>query len=225
MALPDAHGRTTRLERAKGLVAGGVGGQPKTVLYQFDDQLRPAVAAALEPTGDRSRLVHALSNLAANYDRGALAAIVVLTDGAQTPGDVDDLDALTAARVPVHVVGLGAPTIVGDAELAEVLVPGRPPPNSEVTARVTIRHAWPEGGEVRLRVRDGESVLAANTVALDPGRARGCRDVTFASGAVGLKELTFELDALEPDPLPRNDSRTRLLEVVEAEHRVPLPGG
>ncbi len=220
MALPDARDRTTRLGRAKGLIAEGVGGQPKTVLYQFDDQLRPAEVAALEPTGDRSRLVHALSNLAANYDRGALAAIVLLTDGAQTPGDVDDLDALTAAGVPVHVVGLGAPTIVGDAELAEVLVPGRPPPNSEVTARVTIRHAWPEAGEVRLRVRDGESVLAANAVALDPDVPVVVADVTFASGAAGLKELTFELDALEADPLPRNDSRTRLVEVVEAEHRV-----
>lgn len=220
MALPDARGGTTRLERAKGLIAEGVGGQPKTVLYQFDDQLRPAELAALEPTGDRSRLVHALSNLAANYDRGALAAIVVLTDGAQTPGDVDDVDALTAANVPVHVVGLGAPTIVGDAELAEVLVPRRPPPNSEVTARVTIRHAWPEAGEVRLRVRDGESVLAANAVALDPDVPVVVADVTFASGAAGLKELTFELDALRPDPLPRNDSRTRLVEVVEAEHRV-----
>ena len=220
MALPDARGATTRLERAKGLIAEGVGGQSETVLYRFDDQLRPAEMTSLEPTGDRSRLVHALSHLAANYDRGALAAIVLLTDGAQTAGDVDGLDALTAAGVPVQVVGLGAPTIVGDAELAEVSVPRRPPPNSEVTARVTIRHAWPDAGEVRLRVRDGESVLAANVIALDPDVPVVVADLTFASGAAGLKEVTFELDALDRDPLPRNDSRTRLLEVVEAEHRV-----
>ena len=220
MALPDARGRTTRLERAKGLVAEGVGGQPKTVLYQFDDQLRPAEMATLEPTGDRSRLVHALSHLAANYDHGALAAIVLLTDGAQTPGDVDGLDVLTAAGVPVHAVGLGAPTIVGDAELAEVSVPRRPPPGTEVTARVTIRHAWSDAGEVRLRVRDGESVLAANVVALAPQTPVVVADVSFPSGAAGLKEVTFELLTPEGDPLPSNDSRTRLLEVVEAEHRV-----
>lgn len=220
MALPDGGGATTRMALAKGLIAEGVAGQPKTVLYRFDDQLRPAEMATLEPTGDRSRLVHALTHLAANYDHGALAAIVLLTDGAQTPGDADDLDALAAAGVPVHAVGLGARTIVGDAELAEVSVPRRPPPNSEVTARVTIRHAWPDAGEVRLRVRDGESVLASDVVALDPDVPVVVAETTFASGADGLKEVTFELLTAEGDPLPSNDSRTRLLEVVEAENRV-----
>lgn len=220
MALPDARGGTSRMARAKELIADGVGGQAQTVLYRFDDQLHPAETAALEPTGDRSRLVHALTHLAANYDRGALAAIVLLTDGAQTPGDADDLDALAATGVPVHAVGLGAGTIIGDAELAEVSVPRRPPPNSEVTARATIRHAWPDAGEVRLRVRDGESVLAAKVVALDPDVPVIVADVTFASGAAGLKEVTFELLTPAGDPLPTNDARTRLLEVVEAEHRV-----
>ena len=220
MALPDAGGGATRMARAKELIADGVDGQPKTVLYRFDDQLRPAEMATLEPTGDRSRLVHALTNLAANYDRGALAAIILLSDGGQTPGDDDDLDALKAAGVPVHAVGLGARTIIGDAALAGVSVPRRPPPNSEVAARVTIRHAWPDAGEVRLRVRDGESVLAANVVALDPDVPVVVADLSFASGAAGLKEVTFELLTPERDPLPSNDSRTRLLEVVEAEHRV-----
>ena len=221
MALPDANGASSRLDAAKRLVAAGLGGSEKAAIFHFDDRLRPAVSvAALAATGKRSRLVHALTDLTANYDQGALAAVVVLTDGAQTPGDADDLEPIAAAGVPVHTVGIGAVAIADDVEIAEVLLPPSPPPDTEVAARVTIRHARTEVGDVRLRVREGESLLAAATVRLDPDTPVLIKDVVFPSGAAGLKEVTFELEAPDGDPLPSNDTRSRLLDVAAAEHRV-----
>ena len=221
MALPDANGASSRLDAAKRLIAEGIGGSEKTAIFQFDDRLRPAGSvAALDATGKRSRLVHALTDLTANYDQGALAAVVVLTDGAQTPGDADDLEPIAAGGVPVHAVGIGSVAIADDVEIAEVLLPPSPPPDTEVAARVTIRHARAEVGEVRLRVREGESVLAAATVRLDPDTPVLIKDVVFPSGAAGLKEVTFELEGPDSDPLPSNDTRSRLLDVAAAEHRV-----
>ena len=221
MALPVAAGPPTRLDTAKRLIENDIGQDRQTALFQFDDRLRPAEsAAALAATGRRSRLVSALTDLAANYDQGALAAVVVLTDGAQTPGDADSLEALAASGIPVHAVGIGPAVIAADVELAQVSLPLSPPPQTEVLARVTIRHALADGGDVRLRVREGESVLAAATVRLDAATPILTQEIAFASGDAGLKEITVELDAPTGDPLPANNARTRLLNVAAARHRV-----
>ena len=219
MALPDASGAGSRLDRAKRLVAEGLVGDLPATIYGFDDGLRRAESEGLAPVGERSRLVHALGRLAGSYDQGALAAIVVLTDGAQTPGDQDDLEPLSGG-VPIHTVGLGTRSIAGDAEIASVAVPSRPPPETRLTARVTIRHAWASAGSVRLRVKDGQSVLGALDVALHPDVPIVREEVSFASGGPGLKEITFELDTPTSDPLPGNDSRRQLLDVVGQAHRV-----
>ena len=50
-------------------------------------------------------MVDALTELATHYAEGALAAVVVLTDGVQNGGDGVDLMALSAAGVPAHVAG------------------------------------------------------------------------------------------------------------------------
>ena len=220
MALPDERGAGSRLDRAQAVLADGLVGDHRTALFAFDHGLRPAEAGTLDATGERTRLVDALGQLAANYDQGALAAVVVLTDGAQSPSDATDIASLAAAGVPVHAVGIGGPTIADDVEIADVTVPTQPPPDTEVTARVTIRHARGDGGEVRLRVLEGGSVLGATTLALDPAAPVLVQEVAFPAGAAGVKEVTFEIDAPEADPLPNNDARTLLLDVRGSRHRV-----
>ena len=220
MGLPDGRGDVSRLDRARALIADGLAGGHRTALFAFDETLRPAESAALEATGERSRLLDALGRLGANYDQGALAAIVVLTDGAQSPGAGMDMAAVAAAGVPIHAIGIGAATIVGDVEVADVSLPTQPPPETEVTARVTIRHARADGGAVRLRVREGGSLLAATTLSLDPKAPVLVQDVAFPAGAAGIKEVTFEVDAPTGDPLPNNDAQTVLLDVRASRHRV-----
>ena len=55
---------------------------------------------------------------------------------------------------------------------------------------------------------------------LDPDTPVLIKDIVFPSGAAGLKEVTFEIEAPDRDPLPSNDTRSRLLDVAAAEHRV-----
>ena len=189
---------------AKSLVAREIANasrDSKIALFEAHDRLqRTESAATLQAVGGRSRLVDALTDLTSNYDSGALAAVIVLTDGAQNGGDGTDLEALAATGVPVHPVGIGPPGIPGDVELSELVLPLRAAPDTQVTARLVIRHT--DADEVRVRVLDGESVLATETVDLDPTTPIMTKDIAFASGAAGLKEITVELDAAASDRLP-----------------------
>ena len=125
---PEADGRS-RQQVARDVVTRVVDqatGGAKTALFHFDDRLaRVESTETLEPRGARSRLVDALTDLATNYDEAALAAIVVLTDGAQNAGDSTELEALAAAGVPVHPVAIGPAYIRGDVELLEFALPSR----------------------------------------------------------------------------------------------------
>ena len=227
MALPAHAGRApdgggeTRLDVAKRLLRDAIEpamGGIDVALFGFDSALRGVEVDAAQPRGDRTHLVEALTDLASNYDQGALAAVVVLTDGADNRGRGIDLEALTAAAVPVHPLGIGPARIAGDVELRSLTMPRLAAPNTRVYAQLVIHHA--DGGEVQLRVRDGEAVLATETVALDPASAVVSKEIAFSSGRAGLKEITVELAAAGDDPLPANNLRTRLLEVAASRYRV-----
>lgn len=212
----------TRLEVARDVLARVLTeatGGADTALFRFADQLsRIESTEPLEPSGERSRLVDSLTDLAANYDQAALAAIVVLTDGAQNAGDSTELEALAAAGIPVHPIAIGPAAIRGDVELLEFALPARASPDTEVSARLVIRHH--HGEAVRVRVLAGEAVLAAETVSLDPGSPVVTKDIAFATGPEGLKEITVELESPTQDPLPGNNVRSRLLEVDRDRYRV-----
>lgn len=225
MALAAGAGsEPTRLDAAKRLIEEDIRlpaeGEVRTALFHFGNRLHPAASLdALQATGEGSRLVDALTDLAAHYDQGALAAVVVLTDGAQNGGDRTDLEDLAATGVPVHAVALGPAAIADDIELQDVLLPPRVAPNTQVTARLVISHET-TAGSVRVRIRDGRSVLAAETVALDPRTPIVTEDIVFASGSAGLKELAVELSAPASDPLPGNNTRSHLLDVAASRYRV-----
>lgn len=220
MALPAPGRDETRLEAAKRLFRDSIepaAGGAEVALFGFDRGLRRVAADAVQPAGQRTHLVSALTDLAGNYDQGALAAVVVLTDGADNGGDMG-LPALAAAAVPIHPVGIGAARIAADVELRALTMPRKAAPNTQLRAQLLIHHA--SRGDVLVRVRDADAVLAAETVELDPATAIVSKEIAFASGRAGLKEITVEVVAAQDDPLPANNSRTQLLEVAASRYRV-----
>lgn len=224
----------SRLAVAERLVDGAVraaAGEAELALFGFDSSLRRlAPDRPPAPVGTRTRLVDALADLAdfglpAN-PRGAapaqtLAAIVVLTDGAQNGGDSTDLSPLAAAGVPVHPVAIGPAAVAGDIELAEFSLPRRVSPNTEVSARLVIgRDAAGSAEAVRVRVFAGEALLATETVRLAAGRRHTVTDISIGSGPSGVREITAEVVADATDPLPQNNRRSQLLEVAAKRLRV-----
>ena len=224
MALPaGASSDKTRLAVAKGLVDDEIeaaSGGSQVALFHFDDTLRQADAvASLQADGDRSRLLESLADLATHYDQGALAAVIVVTDGAHNGRRVG-WETLAETGIPVHPIGIGPAGIPGDVELAELVLPSRASPHTQVAAHLVIRHSSRDSEEVRLRILDGESVLAAESIALDPSSTTVTTDIIFPSGGSGLKEITVALEAPPGDPLPGNNVQSVLLDVDRERYRV-----
>lgn len=225
MALPArAAGDETRLAVAKRLVGDEIeaaSGGSRVALFHFDDALRQAdTVADLQAEGDRSRLLESLADLATHYDQGALAAVIVVTDGAHNGSRVG-WEALAETGIPVHSIGIGPDDIPGDVELAELVLPSRASPHTQVAAQLVIRYSSRTAGEeIRLRVLDGESVLAAESITLDPSSPTIAADIVFPSGASGLKDVTVALEAPSDDPLPGNNVQSVLLDVDRKRYRV-----
>ena len=224
MALPAGIDDESRMAVAKRLIGDEIEaarGSSQVALFRFDDGLRRAnTATELHPEGDRSRLLESLADLAAHYDQGALAAVIVVTDGAHNGASVG-WETLAEPGIPVHSIGIGPAAIPGDVELAELVLPSRASPHTQVAARLVIRHSSPDASEqIRLRVLDGESVLAAESITLDPSSPTVATDILFPVGGAGLREVTVALEAPPGDPLPGNNVQSALLDVDRERYRV-----
>lgn len=225
MALPAGSNDETRMDVAKRLINNEIEAASrasKVALFHFDNDLEKADAVVdLQADGDRSRLLEALADLATHFDQGALAAVIVMTDGAHN-GSSLGWDKLAETGIPVHSVGIGQEDIPGDVELAELVLPSRASPNTQIAARLVIRHSASRntGEEIRLRVLDGESVLAAESITLDASSTTVTTNIVFPGGGPGLKEVTVALAVPSDDPLPGNNRQSALLEVDRNRYRV-----
>ena len=163
----------------------------------------------------------ALADLLTGVDERALAAVVLVSDGADNVGRIDAAwwRRVAAAGVPVHAIGVGAAARGDDVELVDVTLPERVAADSAVTARLRIGHA-PGAPDVRLRVTGGTRLLAAEDVALADDADETVHAVTFDAGDARLAELRFALDAGDVDPNPANDAQARVLSVAESPRRV-----
>lgn len=188
--------------------------------FAFDADARPVENFRAEAAaGSRTALATALGQILEDARQSPLAGVILISDGA------DNSDGLTAAAlsdlgaygVPVYGIAVGRESMPEDLELASVSMPARVLPDSTVTARVAIRHDGP--ATARLRVFQGEKLLASMPVEL-AGDARGSTiDVDFALNEAGPQELEFSLAAAEDDPETRNNRRRGLVEVLDDTYR------
>jgi uncharacterized membrane protein len=151
---------------------------------------------------------------------GAVAAVVLVSDGA------DNSDDLTAARiaeiasfgVPVHTVGVGRESIPGDLELEDVQLPAVGLPGSTVSAQVSIRHSGP--AQAQLKVYDGDAIIASESIDLPSTTGVTTRWVDIDVGKAGVRDLKFSLDALPGEINVINNSRMRPMEVPEQRRHI-----
>ena len=131
-------------------------------LYSFagDTVELPSLDKVPAP-GPVTHIGDSLLSILRSAQAGAVAAIVLVTDG---DDNSDDLDAAQIAEiasfgVPVHTVGVGPETTPNDLELEDVQIAPVGLPGSTVSAQVSIRHS---GAKLaRLKVYDGDAILAS----------------------------------------------------------------
>ncbi len=176
----------------------------------------------------RSNLAPGLDALLGTVSDTALAAVVLVSDGADNSDAIDPAwwQSLSAAGVPVHTVGVGQVRDPEDIELVDVSMPQQVQPDTQVSARLRIRHA--REGVARVRVMAGEELLAAEDVTLVADVEQTIHTIRFSSGDRGIRQLEFVIeppaDSVElapaADPLPGNNRQPRILQVIDAPRRI-----
>lgn len=221
MAIDDGG---TRLDRARGLIDEAIAATAELDFavrrYAFDTEAEEVDGFdALTADGEATALAATLKRVLEQARQNPLAAVLLVSDGADTAGGLStsDLADIASFGVPVHALAVGREAIPEDLELTDVALPAKVLPDSTVTARVSVRHDGPVNGQ--LRVYDNDELLASVPVALDGNAAATTLPVDFELADAGPHELSFSLSSSGVDPEPRNNQRRRLIEVADDSYR------
>ena len=218
-------GEASRLQQAVAALDGGALDDLAELfevrLYAFAGASEAIDALTDVPApGEATRIGSALVDVLREARSSALGAVVLISDGADNSGELDAarLAEIAGYGVPVHAVGVGRESIPEDIELESVAVSDQVMPGSRISAQVSIRYAEP--GEARLRVYDGDAVVASEPVTLPEGAGITTRWVEFDVGEAGVKDLRFSLDPLPGEGNVTNNTRYRTVVVPEARRSI-----
>jgi uncharacterized membrane protein len=177
------------------------------------------------PPGPLTHIGEALLNVLRGAQSGAIAAVVLVSDGADNSADFDaaKIAEIASFGVPVHTVGVGAETIPNDLEIEDVQLPSVGLAGSTVSAQVSIRHSG--ASLAQLKVYDGDAILASEALALPATTGVTTRWVDIEVGAAGVRDLRFALDPLPGETNVVNNSRLRPMEVpLQRRHILYIEG-
>ncbi len=174
----------------------------------------------LSAVGATTRIGDGLLDILRNSNAGALAAVILVSDG------VDNSTELDAARiadiasfgVPVHTVGVGREVIEEDLELEDVVIAAQGPAGSTVSAQVSIRHA--DNALAQVKIYDGDAILASEPVQLPNTAGVTTRWIDIDVGDAGVRDLRFTVDALPGERNLINNTQLRPMEVPEQRRSI-----
>ena len=190
-------------------------------LYSFaGDTLELPSLEQVPAPGPVTYIGDALLSVLRGAQSGALAAVVLVTDGADNSNDFDAarIAEIAGFGVPVHTVGVGAESIRKDLELEDVQIAPVGLAGSTVSAQVSIRH---DGAALaQLKVYDGDAILATQAIQLPSNNGVTTRWIDVAVGETGIRDLKFTLDALPGETNVVNNTRLRPMEVPEQRRHI-----
>jgi hypothetical protein len=188
--------------------------------YTLAPTARP-MDAADRPSAERSPIAESVTSLIESVDDRSLAAVVLVSDGAENQSRLSAAwwQSVAAAGVPIHVIGLGSTEHGNDVELADVQLPVQAAKDATVAATVRLRHAA-GASPVRLTVSSANELLLAEDVALDTNSDETLHLARFTVPSTGIRELDFRISANQDDPNPVNDTQTRIIQIADQKRRV-----
>ena len=227
MAIPE-NGSTRRAEAVKALQSGVLTDLQKkfqTRLYRLDgrasrvntlDELQSAPAAPATHIGD------SLKQLANETADLPIGAVLVLSDGADNTGGIDQetLSTLRNRRIPVHTVGFGPEQVAHDVEINDVTVAPHSLADSRLSATVNLHQRGYAGQKATLAVRDGEKLLTSRQITLAADGAPQTEPLVFNAGSAGAKSLQFSIDPLPNEENRANNVVTRMVGVDAEKRRI-----
>ena len=211
----------TALAIARGGVMERIGEEYTVQRVVFSGQARQVSSyEALPPPQKSTRLGDSLKEVLGMSRVTPLGAVILITDGADNDGALtqDQLAEIARYDVPVHTIGIGRDRIDEDLELQSVNLPERALPGTLLSARVAVRHDRP--GTARIKVTDGDRLVTAKELQLEPGTDVTTAWVDVPVADAGYRALRFTLDPWPGEQVMENNTRSRVVEVREEKYRV-----
>ena len=165
------------------------------------------------PPGPQTRIGDALYAVMQTGATTPLSGIVLISDGAENGNTLGEakLAELANLGVPVHTVGVGPEKTTNDLELDSVTLADDAAPGEVLNAEVSIRHDTK--GKTRVRVYDGDKLLASSEVQLSSEAGVTTQSVAVPAGEPGVRDLRFTLDPLPGERNTINNTRTHVIDV------------
>lgn len=185
-----------------------------------DNVMRIDDFASVTPSGVATSLADSLITIIENARAQSLAAVILASDGINTTGGLtaDQLAEIAAFGLPVHTIGIGRESLPEDLELAQVIAPKKALPESTVPARMSIRHD--RAGEARVRVYDGDNLVATEAITLPANVTTTTARVNIDLRDARYHRLQFSVDGIDDEPELRNNQRSVLVDVKEQQFAV-----
>ncbi len=221
---PNATTPSLRQQAVQALQAGvtrQLAARSQLRLFSFSDRAASVESLAeLKGGANATRIGAALESITQMAASVPLAGIVLVTDGAETGGTLDEaaLSRLAATGIPVHTVGVGPESLTNDLELEQLQVPGTGVAGETLRATVSIRHQ--EQRATRVRIYDGGELIAAQDVALGGTAGLTSTTVDFPAGKAGLRDLRVVVDAARDETNVANNERRALVEVSDRRRSI-----
>lgn len=247
MSVADGAGKPSRLEGAKALIERSkaslltMADEHVIEVLSFDEALAPvglSGVAELKADGDDTRLVEALDGLKERYQGKDLAAVVVVSDGADhgrlgrrlanldptaaaaTPMDPELKAGLASLGVPVHTITAGRLEAFKDLAIRHVASPEFAFVHDEMAVEVTLAGHGVGGTVVQVRLEREGRPVQNRTVRLPSGGGSASVTFTYAPNREERAVFTVVAEPLPGEALTDNNRRDFVVRVIRDRVRV-----
>ncbi len=189
-------------------------------LRSFDGGLDSTEQLLTVRAENQSLITDQVTNALRAASNQALAGLILVSDGADNSGKIDELwySQLQSYGVPVQTLGVGREVMTEDMEISAVNLPQTSIPNANLRAEVTLQSGTAR--QTLLKVYDGDRILASQEVEL-PGEGRKVQQsISIPTGDIGLRQLRFVLDPSATEYNLTNNELRHNLTVAQSQPRV-----
>ncbi|MBD3162570.1 MAG: hypothetical protein GF346_09420, partial [Candidatus Eisenbacteria bacterium] len=218
-AADTAHdSRAEQAAAIAGRIERALGDRFRLDWFRMTDELRP-LPGPPEPAAEGNTAIGgALDRIEARQSGRPVGGVLLLSDGANTFGR----DPLLAARplgVPVFPVPLGGAEAPADARILQVQANPVAFTGEPMPIEVVIADDGAQERTATVEVRDGENLLASETVTLSGGGTERSLRLEVRPRGTGLRRFRVDLAGAE-DAVVENDRRSVAVRVLEKKNRV-----
>ncbi len=233
MKLPD-EASPTRLDTLKQLMSANsafysaLADKFKLRPYKFAVTAdRVENAAELSGSGEETNLTSALDQASRESAGLPMSGVIVISDGANNAGASDDdrssslastLANLRSRGLPVYAIGIGPESLQGDVELVRATAPRRALAGSPVTSELLVRASGARKS-ITVDLAEDNHLLRSQEFPIQ-GDATTVARLTFTPSSPGLHRYKLTARPADDDPVPDNNSRELVIDVVDRKPRI-----